>query len=74
GHPGTQVLYRDGFPNGGGRLFPIEYQEPEEKPGGDFPMWLSVGGILYNYEIGTKEKRALGLAKWYPETALEIHP
>jgi predicted molibdopterin-dependent oxidoreductase YjgC len=74
GHPGTPVLYREGFNNGGGRFFPIEYQEPEEKPGGDFPMWLSVGGILYNYEIGTKEKRALGLAKWYPETALEIHP
>jgi len=74
GHPGTPVLYREGFFNGGGRFIPITYREPEEKPGGDFPMWLSVGGILYNYGIGTKEKRALGLARWYPETALEIHP
>ncbi|NIO04466.1 MAG: formate dehydrogenase subunit alpha, partial [Proteobacteria bacterium] len=38
------------------------------------PLWLSVGGTLYNYQIGTKEKRALGLAQWFPETALEIHP
>jgi len=74
GHPGTPSLYREGFFNGGGRFFSIEYQEPEEKPGEDFPLWLSVGGTLYNYEIGTKEKRALGLAQWYPETALEIHP
>ncbi len=74
GHPGTPVLYREGFLNGGGRLVPIEYQEPEEKPTEDFPFWLSVGGILYNYEIGTKQKRARGLAAWYPETALEIHP
>jgi predicted molibdopterin-dependent oxidoreductase YjgC len=74
GHPGTPVLYGEGFINGGGRFLPIAYREPEEKPGGDFPMWLSVGGILYNYGIGTKEKRAIGLARWYPETALEIHP
>jgi len=74
GHPGTPVLYTEGFLDGGGRFFPIEYREPEEKPGEGFPMWLSVGGVLYNYEIGTKEKRALGLAKWYPDTALEIHP
>jgi formate dehydrogenase alpha subunit len=74
GHLGTPVLYSEGFSNGGGRFFPIEYREPEEKPGKDFPMWLSVGRVLYNYEIGTKERRALGLARWYPETALEIHP
>ncbi len=74
GHPGTSVLYTEGFFDGGGRFFPIEYREPEEKPSEGFPMWLSVGGVLYNYEIGTKEKRALGLGKWYPGTALEIHP
>jgi formate dehydrogenase alpha subunit len=74
GHPGTPVLYRETFPNGGGRFLPIEYGEPGEKPGKDFPLWLTLGGILYNYQVGTKEKRALGLAKWYPETALEMHP
>ena len=37
-------------------------------------MWLSVGGALYNYGIGTTEKRAPGLAQWFPDTALEIHP
>jgi len=73
-HPGTPVLYVEGFPDGGGRIFPVAYQEPDEKPSKDFPLWLSTGGALYNYEIGTKEKRALGLAQWYPETALEIHP
>jgi formate dehydrogenase alpha subunit len=73
-HPGTPFLYGEGFFNGGGRLTPVAYQEPEEKPSKDFPLWLSVGGILYNYQIGTKDKRAHGLAQWYSETALEIHP
>jgi len=72
--PGTPALYTDGFLDGGARLFPIKYREPEEKPREDFPLWLSVGRALYNYQIGTKEKRARGLAQWYPETALEIHP
>jgi formate dehydrogenase alpha subunit len=74
GHPGTPILYREGFVNGGGRVCPITYQKPEEKPRREFPFWLTVGGILYNYQIGTKERRASGLAQWYPETALEIHP
>jgi formate dehydrogenase alpha subunit len=73
-HPGTPVLYREGFLDGKGRFSIVEYREPDEKPNEDYPLWLSVGGTLYNYEIGTKEKRALGLAAWYPETALEIHP
>ncbi len=74
GHLGSPVLYTEGFSNGKGRFSPVKYQEPEEKPSSDYPLWLSVGGVLYNYEIGTKEKRAQGLARWYPETALEIHP
>jgi formate dehydrogenase alpha subunit len=74
GHPGTPVLYAEGFPEGSGRFYPVTYQEPEEQPSENFPLWLSVGGTLYNYQIGTKEKRAQGLARWYPETALEIHP
>jgi len=74
GHSGSPVLYREGFPSGKGRFSPVEYQEPEEKPNEDFPLWLSVGGTLYNYEIGSHERRALGLAEWFPETALEIHP
>lgn len=74
GHPGTQVLYRETFPSGRGRFLPIEYRELGERPGKDFPLWLTLGGMLYNYQIGTKEKRARGLAKWYPDTALEMHP
>jgi formate dehydrogenase alpha subunit len=74
GHPGTPALYKDGFVDGKGRFLASEYQEPEEKPSSDFPLWLSIGGLLYNYEIGTKERRARGLAQWYPETAVEIHP
>jgi formate dehydrogenase alpha subunit len=74
GHPGSKTLDITGLPGGKVHFSPIEYQEPEEKPTDEFPLWLSVGGALYNYGIGTREKRAQGLARWYPETALEIHP
>jgi formate dehydrogenase alpha subunit len=74
GHPGTPVLYGDGFGKGKPRFFPVEYHEPEEKPTEDFPLWLSVGGSHYDDQIGTTQKRARGLALWYPETALELHP
>jgi formate dehydrogenase alpha subunit len=74
GHPGTPVLYGETFHNGGGRFLPVEFREPAEKPGKDFPLWLMLGSIFYNYQVGTGAKRALGLATWYPDTALEMHP
>jgi len=71
---GTPLLYRGGFPEGGGRFIPVDFEEPEESPNDEFPLWLSIGGLNYNYAIGTREKRAAGLSRWYRETSVEIHP
>jgi predicted molibdopterin-dependent oxidoreductase YjgC len=68
---GVQWASRNG---GKRRFFPIEYKEPLEKPGGSYPLWIVPGGFHYHYGIGTTSKRALGLAKVFKESCLEIHP
>jgi len=68
---GIQWTSRNG---GKRRFFPIEYREPLEKPDGSYPLWIVPGGFHYHYGIGTTSKRALGLAKVFKESCLEIHP
>jgi len=55
-------------------FFSIGYREPIEQPDEEYPLWILPRGFHYHYGIGTAEKRAKGLAKVFPETALEINP
>jgi formate dehydrogenase alpha subunit len=56
------------------RFFPVEYQEPPEKPDEHYPLWIIPRGFHYHYGIGTTTKRAEGLAKVLPDSCVEIHP
>ena len=56
------------------RFFPVQIQEPIERPSEKYPLWIIPGGFHFHYGIGTTVKRAQGLAKVYPESALEVHP
>jgi formate dehydrogenase major subunit len=56
------------------RFFPVQIQEPVEQPSEKYPLWIIPGGFHFHYGIGTTVKRAQGLAKVYPESALRIHP
>ena len=56
------------------RFFPIEYRGPAEQPDGKFPLWIIPRGFHYHYGIGTSTKRAMGLAKVYPDSCVEVHP
>ncbi len=65
------------WPLGNGRkrrFFPVEYQEPMEKPDEKFPLRIIPRGFHYHYGIGTTSKRAGGLAKVFPDSCIEIHP
>ena len=65
------------WPLGNGRkkrFFPVEYQEPMEKPDEKFPLWIIPRGFHYHYGIGTTSKRAGGLAKVFSDSCIEIHP
>jgi predicted molibdopterin-dependent oxidoreductase YjgC len=56
------------------RFFPVEYKDPLEKPDKKYPLWIIPRGFHYHYGIGTTSKRAVGLAKVFPDSCIEIHP
>jgi len=56
------------------RFFSIEYKGPAEQPDDKFPLWIIPRGFHYHYGIGTTTKRAMGLAKVFPDSCVEVHP
>jgi formate dehydrogenase alpha subunit len=56
------------------RFNPLEYKEPIEKPNDRYPLWIIPRGFHYHYGIGTTNKRAMGLAKVFSDSCIEIHP
>jgi len=61
--------------NGGKKRFsPVEYKGPAEQPDTKYPLWIIPRGFHYHYGIGTTTKRAMGLAKVFPDSCIEIHP
>jgi formate dehydrogenase alpha subunit len=56
------------------RFLPVEYRGPAEQPYAQYPFWVIPRGFHYHYGIGTTTKRALGLAKVFPDSCIEVHP
>jgi formate dehydrogenase major subunit/formate dehydrogenase alpha subunit len=56
------------------RFFPVEYRGPAEQPDDKYPLWIIPRGFHYHYGIGTTTKRAVGLAKVYADSCVEVHP
>jgi predicted molibdopterin-dependent oxidoreductase YjgC len=68
---GIQWSTRNGWKR---RFIPIEYKGPVEKPDDRYPFWIIPRGFHYHYGIGTTTKRAVGLAKVFPDSCIEVHP
>ena len=68
---GIQWSSRNGWKQ---RFFPIEYKGPAEQPDDKYPLWIIPRGFHYHYGIGTTTKRAMGLAKVFPDSCIEVHP
>jgi len=56
------------------KFLPIEYKDPVEQPDDKYPLWIIPRGFHYHYGIGTTTKRAMGLAKVFPDSCIEVHP
>ena len=56
-----------------GRFFVTEYVATDEKIGPRFPLLLTTGRILSQYNVGAQTRRTANVA-WHPEDLLEIHP
>ncbi|OYU16889.1 MAG: formate dehydrogenase, partial [Rhodobacteraceae bacterium PARR1] len=73
-HPeGTPLMHVDGFVRGKGKFIRTEYVATDEKTGGRFPLLLTTGRILSQYNVGAQTRRTENVV-WHAEDVLEIHP
>ena len=73
-HPtGTPLMHMDGFVRGKGRFIHTEYIATDEKTGPRFPLLLTTGRILSQYNVGAQTRRTANTV-WHGEDLLEIHP
>lgn len=73
-HPeGTPVMHVDQFVRGRGRFMLTPYVPTREKVNARFPLLLTTGRILSQYNVGAQTRRTENVA-WHAEDLLEIHP
>ena len=75
-HPGTPRMFTDGFPTASGRArtFPVRHQEPDEIPDDEYPLFLTTGRNLAQYQSGNQTRRIPELSEMSPEPLAEVHP
>ena len=70
---GTPVMHADGFVRGKGQFMVTEYIPTEERTTDRFPLLLTTGRILSQYNVGAQTRRTANV-EWFDEDVLEIHP
>ena len=70
---GTPIMHIDGFVRGKGKFIRTEYVATDEKTGPRFPLLLTTGRILSQYNVGAQTRRTHNVM-WHDEDRLEIHP
>lgn len=70
---GTPILHVDKFVRGKGRFMITEYVPTNEHVTPKFPLILTTGRILSQYNVGAQTRRTADNI-WHPEDWLEIHP
>lgn len=70
---GTPIMHEQMFVRGKGSFVVTEYVPTDERVGPRFPLLLTTGRILSQYNVGAQTRRTHNTA-WHPEDVLEIHP
>ena len=70
---GTEIMHVDHFVRGKGRFMITQYVATDEKVTRKFPLILTTGRILSQYNVGAQTRRTENTA-WHSEDLLEIHP
>ncbi|GAA1556399.1 molybdopterin oxidoreductase family protein [Actinomadura kijaniata] len=75
-HPGTPRPFLDRFatPDGRARFVPVEHHGPAEPTDADYPVTLTTGRVLAQYQSGAQTRRVAALTEAAPEPFVEIHP
>jgi predicted molibdopterin-dependent oxidoreductase YjgC len=73
GGPATKFLHAPAPARpGGGKFYPVEYQEPIEQPDSEYPLVLSTGRTLYHYNSATMTMRESGITDKQEDPFFEI--
>ncbi|MGD9991094.1 formate dehydrogenase subunit alpha [Pseudonocardia sp.] len=70
---GTPIMHVDGFVRGKGRFVVTPYVPTRERSNRRFPLILTTGRILSQYNVGAQTRRTANVT-WHPEDVLELHP
>ena len=70
---GTPIMHIDEFVRGKGKFINTQYIATDEKVTRKFPLILTTGRILSQYNVGAQTRRTDNVA-WHSEDRLEIHP
>ncbi|MXO70210.1 formate dehydrogenase subunit alpha [Alteraurantiacibacter buctensis] len=70
---GSPIMHVDGFVRGKGKFMVTEYVPTDERTGPRFPLLLTTGRILSQYNVGAQTRRT-GNQVWHDEDILEMHP
>ncbi len=70
---GTPVMHVDEFVRGKGRFVITEYVPTDERTTREYPLILTTGRILSQYNVGAQTRRTANVV-WHDEDEIEIHP
>src|SRR6188768_1244501 len=70
---GTPTMHIGQFVRGKGKFYVTDYVPTREKSTSRFPLLLTTGRVLTQYNVGAQTRRTANLA-WHSEDRLELHP
>jgi formate dehydrogenase major subunit len=70
---GTPVMHEGQFVQGKGKFVVTDYVPTDEKTGPRYPLLLTTGRILSQYNVGAQTRRTENVV-WHEEDLLEMHP
>lgn len=74
-HPGTPRMFQDRFatPDGRARFHAIEYQPAAEPVDPEYPLYLTTGRTMAQYQSGTQTRRVVALNQLAAEPWVEMN-
>ncbi|MER5447201.1 molybdopterin oxidoreductase family protein [Streptomyces sp. NPDC002766] len=75
-HPGTPRLFLDRFatPDGRARFVPVSHRAIDEEPDDEYPVLLTTGRVVAQYQSGAQTRRVDELNAAAPGPFVELHP
>ncbi len=75
-HPGTPRLFLERFAtdDGRARFHAVPFQHAMEEPDDEYPLYLTTGRIMAQYQSGTQTRRIAALMAAAPDAFVQIHP